>query len=88
MMTEFFSHKNEEETKLISSESHEGLVEQLLKLTEVHKGFPIDVTDIVSKYIESVGLEYLNRNLALCGNLKICSADNGCRYLLTHSRAF
>ncbi len=87
-MTEAFSHDTETEGKIASSESHEGLVEQLLKLTEANKSFPIDITDIVSKYVDSVGLEYLNRNLALCGNLKIFSTDNGRRYLLIHSRAF
>ena len=87
-MTEAFSHDTETEGKTATSESHAGLVEQLLKLTEANKSFPIDVTDIVSKYVDSVGLEYLNRNLSLCCNLKIFSTDNGRRYLLTHSRAF
>jgi hypothetical protein len=87
-MTEAFSHDTETEVKTTSSESHEGLVEQLLKLTETNRSFPIDITDIVSKYVDTVGLEYLNRNLMLCGNLKIFSTDNGHRYLLTHSRAF
>lgn len=87
-MTEFLSHNTEVETETASSESHEGLVEQLLKLTEAHKSLPIDVTDIVSKYIEFIGLKYLNENLSLCGNLKIIVADNGSRYLLVHKKPY
>ncbi len=87
-MTEAFSHNTETEVKTTSSESHEGLVDKLLKLTETNKNFPIDITDIVSKYVDTVGIDYLNRSLALCGNLKIFSTDNGRKYLLTHSRTF
>lgn len=83
-MTEFFSHKPEEEVTSTSPESHDGLVDKLIKLEQSNKRMPIDVTDVVSQYASSMTIEKINETLSLCGNIKIIAADNGARFLLTH----